>query len=79
MPSIHTIMRRRKLRIQEVYSKNNRVINPTLYHKLKQKKKCDDRDGKRRFQIHHKVSIKDGGGNEEANLMAVSHMSQKTR
>ena len=45
MPSIHTIMRSvRKQRIQEVYSKNNRVINPTLYHKLKQKKKCDDGD-----------------------------------
>jgi len=82
MTSIQTIKRSlKKQHLQEVYSKNNRVINPTLYHKLKQTKKCGEcgrtRDGKKRFEIHHKVSIKNGGKNTEDNLVAVCRMCHK--
>jgi 5-methylcytosine-specific restriction endonuclease McrA len=64
----------RKANITKNYAGKGRYIPQKTYVKLKQKKECDHCHKKFNGvipEIHHIVSIKDGGTNEEYNLMAV--------
>ena len=57
-----------------------RYIPKKIYEKLKAKticEHCGKKKGNRRLQIHHKIAIKDGGTNDEGNLMAVHKACHK--
>lgn len=59
--------------ITQIYSEKDRYIPQQLWMELKRIHVCQR--CKKRFpenlEIHHKVSVKDGGGNTKDNLMVV--------
>ena len=66
--------------IRSQYADHDRLIAPVIYAKLKGMKKCM-RCGKNFSgqipEIHHKVAVRDGGSNDEPNLMAVHNKCHK--
>jgi len=63
----------RREEITKLYANKNRYIPQNIYTKLKNKKKCD-KCGKGLCglpEIHHIISVEDGGESIESNLMAV--------
>ena len=59
----------------EIYKEKGRLIDNTIYRKMKNKKTCEmcgvDFKKGQVPEVHHKVRRIDGGSNEEANLAAV--------
>ena len=69
---------RRQSRMKS-YAAKDRFINQTLYNKLKAIRKCQRCKNKIKGypQIHHIIAKKDGGSNEEDNLLAVCDKCHK--
>ena len=64
----------KKERVTTNNAEKNRYIPQETYMKMKAKKTCDhcgEPFGNKLPRIHHKIPVKNGGNNQESNLMAV--------
>ena len=76
------ILRERKReRILESYASRGRMVPKTAYSSIKRLKRCEscgqhiNKVG--RLEVHHKVSVRDGGSNERGNLLGLCRSCHK--
>lgn len=61
------------------YKIHNRFIERDLYNQLKSQRYCDlcHEHFNEALYIHHKISVSNGGTNDQSNLMVVCYMCHK--